>query len=248
MSKSFLSPEILLEDGDYVVINKPAGLLTLPDRFDPGIPNLYHILKALYGNIFVVHRIDKQTSGVIAFAKNADAHKALNDQFEAHRVHKKYLALVQGRVPDNEGRIDLPIGENAARAGSMRIDTSQGKPSLTTYRVIERFLSYTLVEAVPLSGRTHQIRIHFKGIGHPLAVDEVYGSGEGIKLSSLKKGYKNKPGREEKPIMSRLTLHALSLTFRNFRSLDHVTVEAPLPKDFESLLKQLRKSNPALVP
>jgi 23S rRNA pseudouridine955/2504/2580 synthase/23S rRNA pseudouridine1911/1915/1917 synthase len=111
--------------------------------------------------------------------------------------------------------------------------------------VLERFLEYTLVEAQPLSGRTHQIRVHFKAIGHPLAVDEIYGSSEGIKLSSIKKNYKSKPGIEERPLISRLTLHAKSLRFQNFSDQKMVTMEAPLPKDFDSVLRQLRRSNPA---
>jgi 23S rRNA pseudouridine955/2504/2580 synthase/23S rRNA pseudouridine1911/1915/1917 synthase len=237
--------EILWEDADYVAINKPAGMLTLPDRFDPSIPNLYRLLKEQYGDIFVVHRIDKQTSGVIAFAKNAEAHRQLNERFENHAIEKKYLTLVQGRVADDEGRIDLPIGENSAKAGTMRIDTPHGKPSVTGFKVLERFLEYTLVEAQPLSGRTHQIRVHFKAIGHPLAVDEIYGSSEGIKLSSIKKNYKSKPGIEERPLISRLTLHAKSLRFQNFSDQKMVTMEAPLPKDFDSVLRQLRRSNPA---
>ena len=247
MKTSSSSLEILFEDGDYVCINKTAGLLTLPDRFDPAIPNLYHILGERYGEIFVVHRIDKQTSGVIAFAKNADAHKALNAQFENHRIQKKYVVLVQGILKEADGSINLPIGENSGKAGTMKIDTVHGKESVTKYKVIERFVSFTLVEAEPLSGRTHQIRVHFKAIGHPLAVDEIYGNTEGIKLSSLKKNYKLKPGSIEKPLISRLTLHARSLRFFHFRSQNELTIEAPLPKDFESVIKQLRTLNPVAV-
>lgn len=222
-------------------------MLTLPDRFDPTIPNLFHILKEHYSEIFVVHRIDKQTSGVIAFAKNAHAHKTLNTQFESHRVQKKYLVLVQGNLKDAEGSINLPIGENSGKAGTMKIDTVHGKESVTKYKVIERFVRFTLAEAEPLSGRTHQIRVHFKAIGHPLAVDELYGNIEGVKLSSLKKNYKIKPGSIEKPLISRLTLHARSLRFYHFRSETEMTIEAPLPKDFESVIKQLRKQNPVPV-
>ena len=248
MTTSFSSLEILSEDDDYVFLNKAAGMLTLPDRFDPMIPNLYHILTEHYGHIFVVHRIDKQTSGVIAFAKNADAHKALNGQFESHRIRKKYLVLVQGNLKDAEGSIDLPIGENPGKAGTMKIDTVHGKESVTKYRVIERFVRFTLAEAEPLSGRTHQIRVHFRAIGHPLAVDEIYGNTEGIKLSSLKKNYKAKPDAIEKPLISRLTLHARSLCFSHFRNQAEMTVEAPLPKDFNSVIKQLRKLNPVPAP
>lgn len=247
MEKRHKSFEILSEDEDYILINKSAGMLTLPDRFDPAIPNLYHILKSRYANLFIVHRIDRQTSGVIAFAKNALAHKELNLQFESHQVQKKYLAIVQGVLNDAEGVIDLAIGENSGKAGTMRIDTAHGKKSVTQYRVIEKYLNYTLVEAEPLSGRTHQIRVHFKAIGHPLAVDELYGHAEGIKLSSIKKTYKIKTGEIEKSLIARLTLHAKSLRFYHFRRKEPVTIEAPVPKDFDSTIKQLRKLSPLPV-
>ena len=243
MTTLYRSLHILSEDDDYIFINKSAGMLTLPDRFDNSIPSLYHILKVHYGDIFIVHRIDKQTSGVIAFAKNADAHKELNQQFESHQVKKTYWALVQGTLKNDNGEIDLAIGESSSKAGTMKIDTANGKKSVTEYRVIERFINYTLVEVEPLSGRTHQIRVHFKAIGHPLAVDELYGNANGIKLSAIKKNYKIKGGDVEKPLISRLTLHAKSLSFHHFRSRQAVTVEAPLPKDFDRTVKQLRKSN-----
>lgn len=248
MEKLYKALDILSEDEDYIIINKQAGMLTLPDRFDPSVPNLYHTLKTHYGDIWVVHRIDKQTSGVIAFAKNADAHRELNVQFENHKVQKKYWLLAQGALDREEGTVDLPIGENGSKAGSMKIDPIHGKNSVTKYRVIERFLNYTLVEAEPLSGRTHQIRVHFKAMGHPLAVDELYGSAEGIKLSTLKKGYKIKPGHAEKPLIARLTLHAKSLRFYHYRLQETVTPDAPLPKDFNGTLKQLRKLNVLLPP
>lgn len=244
MEKLYKSLQFIMEDEDYVFVNKSAGMLTLPDRFDPAIPNLYHILKNHYGDIFVVHRIDKQTSGVIAFAKNADAHKELNRQFESHQIQKKYMVLVQGVLKDAEGIINLPIGENSGKAGTMRIDLTHGKDSITQYRVIEKFLNNTLVEAEPRSGRTHQIRVHFNAIGHPLAIDELYGNTAGIMLSAIKKNYKIKPGESEKPLISRLTLHAKSLRFTHYRRHETVTVEAPPPKDFEATIKQLRKSNP----
>ncbi|MBL7994056.1 RluA family pseudouridine synthase [bacterium] len=247
MENLYKALEILFEDEDYIFINKSAGMLTLPDRFDTAVPNLHHILKSHYGDIFIVHRIDKQTSGLIAFAKNALAHKELNIQFESHQVQKKYLAIVHGVLNDAEGVIDLAIGENSGRAGTMKIDAVHGKKSVTRYRVIEKYLNYTLVEAEPLSGRTHQIRVHFKAIGHPLAVDELYGHAEGIKLSSIKRTYKIKSGEIEKPLIARLTLHAKSLRFYHFRRKEPITIEAPVPKDFGSTVKQLKKLSPPPV-
>lgn len=232
--------EILFEDDDCIAINKPAGVLSIPDRFDRTIPNILDLLQKRYEKIWIVHRIDKQTSGVMLVAKNAEAHQALNRQFEMHAIRKMYLALVNGVVSPPYGTIDLPIAEHPSNPGTVYID-SKGKPSVTRYKVLETFRSYSLVEAAPESGRLHQIRIHFKAMGHPLAIDEIYGSQREIFLSSLKKHYKTKTGETEKPLMARLTLHAQSITFTHPRLNTTQTVNAPLPKDFSGLLNQLRK-------
>lgn len=232
--------EILFEDDDCILINKPAGVLSIPDRFDRTIPNVLDLLQKQYEKIWIVHRIDKQTSGVMIVAKNAESHQVLNRQFETHSVRKIYLTLVSGIVSSSSGTIDLPIAEHPSNPGTVCID-SKGKPSITHYKVLETFRSYTLVEAAPETGRLHQIRIHFKAIGHPLAVDEIYGEQNEIYLSTLKKDYKTKIGEIEKPLMSRLTLHAQSITFEHPRRHSMQTIDAPLPKDFNSLLKQLRK-------
>ncbi|MCS7229223.1 MAG: RluA family pseudouridine synthase [Candidatus Kryptonium sp.] len=233
--------EIIYEDDDFVVINKPAGLLTIPDRFSRSLPNLYDILTEKYGSIFVVHRLDKETSGVICFAKNEEAHSDLNEKFEEHDVKKVYLALIAGHLRNKEGRIDIPLSENPKVPGTMRVDYESGKRAITEYKVLEEFENYSLVEARPLTGRLHQIRVHFKAVGHPLAIDSLYGNKSEIFLSEIKRKYKAKEDEVEKPLMSRLTLHALKLGFFHFRRKEYVEFEAGLPKDFESLLKQLRK-------
>jgi len=231
---------ILFEDDDYIFLNKPPGLLVIPDRFDQDAPNLLEMLKKIFGQIFVVHRIDKPTSGVIVFAKNTDAHRELNIQFEQHLVRKTYWALVCGKLSEKEGTIDKPIAENASRAGTVKIDAS-GKPSQTGYHVLEELGQYSLVEVVPRSGRTHQIRIHFKSVGHPLAIDELYGNAHGIFLSQFKKNYRLKEDETERPLMNRLTLHAFELQFTHFRNHEPIVIQALLPKDFSGLLNQLRK-------
>jgi 23S rRNA pseudouridine1911/1915/1917 synthase len=233
--------EIIYEDEDIVVLNKPAGVLTIPDRFSRAIPNLYDILSEKYGKIFVVHRLDKETSGVICFAKNEEAHANLSEKFEEHDVNKVYLALITGHLRNKEGRIDLPLSENEKVPGTMKVDYENGKRSITEYRVLEEFENYSLVEVRPLTGRMHQIRVHFKAIGHPLAIDSVYGGREEIFLSEIKKKYKVKEDEAERPLMNRLTLHALKLGFFHFRKKEYVEFEAKLPKDFESLIRQLRK-------
>ncbi len=233
--------EIIYEDEDFVVLNKPAGLLTIPDRFSRAIPNLYDILTERYGKIFVVHRLDKETSGVICFAKNEESYSDLSEKFEEHDVNKVYLALITGHLRNREGRIDIPISENLKYPGTMKVDYESGKRSITEYKVLEGFENFSLLEVRPLTGRMHQIRVHFKAIGHPLAIDPIYGNRREIFLSEIKKKYKPKGGEVEKPLMSRLTLHALKLGFFHFRKKEYVEFEAKLPKDFESLLKQLRK-------
>ncbi len=233
--------ETIYEDEDFVVLNKPSGVLTIPDRFARGIPNLYDILREKYGEIFVVHRLDKDTSGVICFAKNEEAHSDLSEKFEEHEVNKIYLALITGHLRNKQGRIDIPLSENPKLPGTMKVDYENGKRSITEYKVLEEFENFSLLEVRPLTGRMHQIRVHFKAIGHPLAIDPVYGNREEIFLSEIKKKYKPKEDEPEKPLMSRLTLHALKLGFFHFRKKEYVEFEAKLPKDFESLLKQLRK-------
>lgn len=233
--------DIIFEDADYIIVNKSAGVLTIPDRFTKTIPNLADILKQTRDEVFVVHRIDKDTSGIVCFAKNKDAHKDLNTQFENHTVSKNYIALVSGEIRDASGTIDLPISPDPANPGMVFIDKKKGKNSVTCYEFLERFKGLTLVNANPRTGRTHQIRIHFASIGHPLAVDPLYGNNDALFLSSFKRNYKLKKNMDEKPIMSRLTLHAEGITFKHLRTGGDISFRAPIPDDFATLLKLLRK-------
>ena len=233
--------EILLEDKAIVVVNKPPGLLTLPDRFATSKPSILGDLTKKYGKIFTVHRLDKETSGILIFAKNEDAHRKLSIAFEKRGVDKIYLALVEGSTHVDEGEIDKPIGEHATQAGKMAI-TNAGKPSLTLWRVRERFRNFTLVEAKIMTGRTHQIRVHFQSIGYPLAVDAVYGRRESIFLSDIKpKTIKMGKLAEPQPLMSRTTLHAFRLVFDHPVTGERTTVEAGLHKDFQAVVNQLQK-------
>lgn len=208
-----LKPDIIYEDDDYLFVSKPSGLLTIPDRFDVSAPNLYHWLSDQFPKIYIVHRLDKDTSGLVGFAKTADAHRDLCLQFEKHTVEKKYLALITGKPEKETGTISLPLTEDPGHAGRMIVSKQNGKPALTDYRILESYGTCSLAEALPKTGRTHQIRVHFKAIGHPLAIDPVYGKSEGILLSRIKNNYKPKKNEPEKPLISRLTLHALSLSF-----------------------------------
>lgn len=235
-----LSKHILFENDDFLVINKPAGLLTIPDRHNDKLPSLSKMLEQQYGHIFVVHRLDKDTSGVIAFAKNELTHKFLSEQFQNRKADKVYLGLVTGRIWEKEGTIDTPIYESSVKRGKM-MTGKKGKPALTTFGVLESFSLYTLLQVRIFTGRTHQVRVHMQSIGHPIAMDEVYGNGKPFYLSFIKKNYRiSKFQEEEKPLMSRMALHASTLSFNDRKGQRH-TFEAPLPKDFQAVLNQLRK-------
>lgn len=234
---------IIHQDEYIVVINKPAGLLSIPDRYTLDKPNAKQITSQLLGiELWIVHRLDKDTSGLLCFAKNEKAHQHLNEQFQNRTVKKEYLALVTGTVSgENQIEVSLGIKEHPTKLGTM-ITVNKGKPSKTTFEVLERFKHYTLLKAIPLSGRTHQIRVHLKAIGHPLMVDPTYGKAESFYLSSLKgKKYGQKKATEEKPLINRLTLHAEYLTLKHPKSEASVTFLAPLPKDIKAVLNQLRK-------
>jgi len=246
---------ILYEDDDLLVINKPAGLLVIPDRWDASKPTVVKLARAYLQmpadaegtiagrspRIWVVHRLDRDTSGVLILAKSAQAHAALSQQFEHGQVQKHYLALVSGQAVRDAGVIRLPIGTHAHKPGMMAVRRGHGKSALTRYVVLERFRGYTLLDVRPQTGRSHQIRVHLQAIGSPLAIDALYGSGEPLLLSALKRSYRPKPGAVEHPLMARLTLHAQALRLRHPTQGGACTWSAPLPKDFTAVVRNLRR-------
>ncbi|HBU69326.1 MAG TPA: RNA pseudouridine synthase [Elusimicrobia bacterium] len=230
---------VLFENSDLIAVDKPAGLLVIPDQHTKEPQTLSGaVSQHLNSKAWVVHRIDRDTSGVVIFARNPQAHKALCAQFEASSVSKTYLAILNGNPADDEGFIDKPIAVDGREVSI----SEDGKPSRTDYTVLERFRDYSLVEARPRTGRRHQIRIHFWALGHSLAVDPQYFSQSELLLSSFKKKYKAGPA-VEKPLIARLTLHAKSVSFDNPSDGARITVEAPVPDDFNLALKMLRKYN-----
>jgi len=235
--------KILYEDEDYVIVDKPPNVLTIPDRYDIFLPNLQDILESKYKRIFIVHRLDKETSGIICFAKNEIAHKELVHQFFLRKVEKTYLAITQGRIDVKDGKIELPIAPDTNNPQKVKIDFVDGKPSITEYKVIERFKNYTLVEAYPITGRRHQIRIHFATIGYPLLADKLYSNTKEFYLSQIKKDYKFKKDEREKPLISRTALHSYKIRFYHFRKKEFVELQCEPPKDFSLVLKYLRKYN-----
>lgn len=230
---------IIYEDENLIALNKPSGLLSIPDREGKDI-SLKKLLIEKYGNIFTVHRLDKDTSGLILFAKNDATHKHLSQQFEARQTEKIYFGLVLGSLAEKKGSIDAPIAEHPVKKGLMTVNR-KGKESLTNYEVLEDFKIFSWLQFQIHTGRTHQIRVHAKHIGHPVVCDDLYGDGKPILLSSLKHKFKlSKNELEERPILNRLGLHALSLQLENTNN-EIIKLEAPLPKDLKALLQQLRK-------
>jgi len=230
---------VVFENDDFIAIDKPSGLLTIPDR-EQKEKNLKGILIEKYGSIFTVHRLDKDTSGLVLFAKTEETHKYLSQLFEERKVEKYYLGIVMGELQPKEGSIDAPISEHPVTKGMMSIHRS-GKPSLTTYEVLESTPHFSMVSFRLHTGRTHQIRIHSKNIGHPLACDPLYGDGKPVRLSSFKKKYKlSKHEEEERPIIQRLALHSFRLVFTDLHGNTH-DLEAAPPKEFRALMTQLGK-------
>lgn len=233
---------IIEEDEDYVFINKPSGLLSIPDRFNKNLPNLYSMLKEKYGNIYIIHRLDKDTSGIICFGKNKDAHRDLNIKFDKGEVKKTYIALVEGKFSEKNGIINLPIAQSKIKKGKMMIDKKYGKESITRYEIKEEFKDYSLLFIKPETGRTHQIRVHLSAIFHPVVMDTIYNQNpKPIFLSDIKPDYKVKQDVKEKPILERLALHSEKLEFFHYKKQKKILVSAKLHKDFEITLKYLRK-------
>ncbi len=234
-----LADHIIFQNEDFIAINKPAGLLTIPDREGKEV-SLKTLLKERFGEIFVVHRLDRETSGLVVFAFNEAMHRHLSQQFEARETKKIYNGLVIGKPSEAEGVINEPIAEHPTKRGLMTV-WRKGKESITEYRTLENHRFFSWMEFRILTGRTHQIRVHMKHLGHPIVCDPLYGDGKPVKISQLKRDYKlSQADDEERPILSRLALHSAQLSFKNI-SGEEVNLEAPLPKDLRATLNQLGK-------
>lgn len=233
--------DIVFEDEEILVLNKPANLLVIPDRYDKSLPNVADILKNELGKIFIVHGIDKETSGLIVFAKTAEAHTVLNGQLERREVLKTYLAIVVGELSQKDGTIDLPLSEDS-EGRTVKVDRKNGKESITEYTVLEQFAGYAFLGARPKTERMHQIRVHLRELSTPIFADGLYGNGTGFFLSHVKAGYKS--DGEEKPLLSRTALHAAGLKLVHPSAQNVMEFEAELPKDMRTVLKYLRKYRP----
>lgn len=213
--------EILMQSAEIVAVNKPEGMRTLPGG-GPEEPTALSEAQALVGEkLYVVHRLDRETSGVLVFARSREAHRFINVQFSQRLVAKTYLAVVRGALAEDEGEIREPLREFGS--GRVGVDRRRGKGSISRYEVAERLGGFTLVRAHPLTGRRHQLRAHFYSLGHPIAGDPRYGN------------------PAEQAAFPRLMLHALSIHLQTAPAKD-VTIEAGLPASFRQAVEALRRS------
>jgi len=235
--------EILFSNPSLVIINNPAGMLSIPDRYDPDAPVALAFLEGDYGHLFVVHRIDKDTSGILLYARDAESHRVLNALFLSRAVEKSYLAVVRGRTEEDEWECDAPLLADADRLHRTVVDSRHGKPAMSRFETLERYRDYSLIRVRPETGRTHQIRVHCAATGYPIASDPLYGDGKPILLSQMKRKWKG-DAFDEKPLLARTALHAERIALSLPGEAGAIDITAPIPKDLSAFLAQLRKLSP----
>jgi RluA family pseudouridine synthase len=240
---------ILLEDDDILVVDKPSGIASAWARGDT--PDLRKVIKSEYPHLVdvllrIVHRLDKPASGVILLSKNLESQRRLSAAFSNRNVKKEYLALVWGSFSESEGEIDQPI-IYAPRKGISVVDPVRGKPSQTIWRVIAQFKDIAMLSLTPVTGRTHQLRLHLSQMAHPIVGDPLYGRQEKGRallpyLSDYKADYRLGRGKiKEYPLIDRLALHAWKLSFPHPKTGEEVNVKARLPSDLKATIRRLIK-------
>lgn len=229
---------IIFENDDVIVVNKPAGFTSVPERWDTNAPNIFNMGQRYYEGLLTCHRLDRMTTGVLLFAKNAEAHRLINIQFQDRETVKHYMALVEGRRQVSEFVIDAPI--SVSNSGKVKLDNLNGKEAVTVVDTAELFRNYTLLDCMPMTGRTHQIRIHLSGIGNPIVGDQEYG-GKDLLLSSIKKNFKLNRTGEESPLNDGYLLHARGLSVSLPGEDSPRNFVAPLPAHFELCIRMLQK-------
>lgn len=231
-----LKPLIIKESEDYIFINKPPFISTLADRNDS--VTVLSLVKKYNNDYQICHRLDKETSGVLLVAKNAEAYRNASMQFEHRQVEKIYHAIVDGLHQFKEEEVNLPLHTTAS--GYVKISHRQGKNAKTIFNTLETFKKHSLISCKPETGRMHQIRVHLASLNASITGDETYG-GEALYLSSFKKNFVIGKGKEEQAIIKRFALHAKTISLTDLND-QVISVEAPYPKDMEVALKQLQKN------
>jgi len=240
--------EVVREDPGWTAVHKPSGLASVKERWRPDAPTALSVLHGLWRardpeapRPFVIHRLDKETSGLLLFGRDAASARALSEAFRKRRVRKEYLALVAGAPPEPSGEIELRLLPDPRKPERMLVEERRGKKSVTAWETEEVFRGWTLLRVVPRTGRTHQIRATLAHLGCPVATDPLYGEGTALLLSSLKRRYKRPRDHEERPLLGRLALHAHRLRFQDPAGEGEVVLEAPVPKDLRVALEKLRR-------
>ncbi len=230
----------LFEDQHFISVDKPSGVLSIPSRSGEG-EDIYTYLQKTHQNLKLVHRIDRDTSGVLIFAKTEEAQRELSILFEHHNIFKEYLAIVSGTPKQDEGTLETYIDEQPNLKGSYRVAyQGKGKKAITHYQVAERFKRNCLLSYQIETGRTHQIRVHSAFLGCPLAFDPLYNPNSGVFVSQLKRNYKL-TDENERSAIQRLSLHAHILRFYHPFTNEVVDIKSPIPKDMVNCLEILRK-------
>lgn len=241
MANKNLDYSVVYSDESIVVLNKRSGILIAADRYNPEAPRLDLLAQEEFGRLFAVHRIDKDTSGLIIYARTEDAQRNLSIQFEKRQVQKTYHALVYGHPLWENLHVDLPLQPDGDARHRTVANKRFGKPSVTDFRNIGACGPYSWIEAKPKTGRTHQIRVHLASNGLSIVCDPLYsGNQKPVRLSEIKRKW-NGDEYEERPLLSRLALHAYKIQLNHPTTGEMISFTAPYPKDMEATRKQLAK-------